>query len=622
MDVIIGGKRTRIATKNPKGSGGEAEIFDIGGGRVAKLFKPPTHPDYTGLPAEQEGARTRIATHQRKLRQFPKGLPPHVVAPVDLVEDTAGKVIGYTMPFLANADLLRQFAMKSFRMAGVPNDRVVAILRNLHGTVDAIHRAGVVIADFNDLNVLVRGDEAYCIDADSFQYGSYFTRTFTAQFVDPLLCDATLAKLMLTKPHTAASDWYAFAIMLMQSFLFVGPYGGVYQPKDPKRQLAIDARPLKRITVFHPEVRYPKPAIPYGVLPDDLLQYLHRVFEKDDRGTFPALLLENLRWTTCTQCGASHARAMCPVCAHAAPAAIRETAVVRGTVTATRVFRTSGIILHATMQNGELRWVYHETDAFRREDRSVVLAGALDPQLRYRILGGATLIAKDGTVATLAPNAALQTLAVDQYRGTLPVFDTNASHAYWNANGQLLRDGAIASERIGDVLPEQTLFWVGSAFGFGFYRAGELLTAFVFDAEHRGINDTVQLVPIRGHLLDATCAFTDQRCWFFTATAFGGKTIHRATVIRRDGTIEVTAEADADDGSWLGTIRGKAAAGNFLLAATDDGIVRVESNQGTLATTKTFPDTEPFVDAGSQLFPGKQGLYVVGRNEILLLKIR
>jgi hypothetical protein len=35
-----------------------------------------------------------------------------------------------------------------------------------------------------------------------------------------------------------------------------------------------------------------------------------------------------------------------------------------------------------------------------------------------------------------------------------------------------------------------------------------------------------------------------------------------------------------------------------------------------------FPDTEAFVDAASQLLPASDGLYVVGPQDIHLLKIR
>ena len=57
----------------------------------------------------------------------------------------------------------------------------------------------------------------------------------------------------------------------------------------------------------------------------------------------------------------------------------------------------------------------------------------------------------------------------------------------------------------------------------------------------------------------------------------------------------------------------------MLLAATDAGIARIEVGNGALQQTREFPDTEPFVDAASQLLVGKDGVYVVGRSEITAL---
>ena len=81
------------------------------------------------------------------------------------------------------------------------------------------------------------------------------------------------------------------------------------------------------------------------------------------------------------------------------------------------------------------------------------------------------------------------------------------------------------------------------------------------------------------------------------------------------------AFAERGDGSWLSEIRGKCAIGEFLLAATDKGIVRLETDLGKIVKTKEFPDTEPFVNAESHLFPGKDGLYAVDEKEIKLLKM-
>lgn len=623
MDVYVSGKRIHLDPKQAIGKGGEADVYDIGGDRALKVFKQPDHPDYQGLAVEQEGARRRIAEHQRKLREFPAGLPSRVVAPLELATDRKGSIVGYAMRHIRGAEVLRRYGDRTFRSGGVATGTVADIFRDLHATVRGVHAAGVVIGDFNDLNVLVSGTEAYGIDADSMQFGSYHCTLFTARFVDPLKCDPKVTSPALVRPHDASSDWYAFAVMLFGTLLFVDPYGGVYVPKRVQDRIPHDQRPLKRITVFHPDVRFPKVALPFGVLPDDLLEHFHRMFERDARGEFPLTLLEALRWTHCTACGTEHARAVCPSCAQAAPAAVRSMAVVRGTVTATRIFRTRGTIVAACAERGELRWLCHEGDEFRRENGTIVLHGDLDPRIRYRIRGPETLLGRDGTVMSLAPGREPEARSVDAYHGRLPVFATNGDHTYWLAQGRVLRDGEHGPERIGDALAGQTLLWVGDRFGFGMYRAGGLQVAFVFDAERHGVNDTVALASIPGHLIDASAAFAHDRCWFLAAYEIGGKTTHRATVIRGDGTIEATAEAPSGDGTWLGRgIRGIAAAGAFALVPTDDGVVRVEASGRAIVETKRFPDTEPFIDAGSRLLIVKDGLAVVDRQEITILTLQ
>lgn len=623
-EVYVVGKRIVTNPSKAIGKGGEADIYDIGGGKALKLFKQPNHPDYVGFPNEQTAARERIQVHQQKLKMFPKGLPGRVVVPEELATDQAGDIVkGYTFNYVQNAELLMRYASRPFREAGITNDMVVKTFLDMHKTVAGIHAAKVVLGDFNDLNeLIVNGTEAFFIDADSFQFGAFLCRVFTGRFVDPLLCDPRATSPMLVKPHNEHSDWYAFAVMLMQSLLYVDPYGGVYKPKDLANKIPHDARPLRRITVFHPEVKYPKPATPYGILPDDLLQYFHCIFEKDERKEFPIKLLEMMRWTKCAACGTEHARGACPNCQLAAPAAVKEVTVVRGNVTATRVFQTrGGQILYASLQGGKLRWLYHENEKFLRDREGIFVAnGQLNPQMRFRISGNATIIAQGGHALLFRNGQREGSFATDSYR-TLPLLDANERHHYWSNAGQLLRDGQFGSEFIGGVLAGQTLFWVGPTFGFGFYQAGNLNVAFVFDAEIRGINDSVKIPAVRGQLIDSTCVFARELCWFFTSSRESGKTLNRCNVINSTGGVIASAEANAGDGSWLGTIRGKCAAGNFLLTATDDGVVRVEPQNGSIVQTRTFPDTEPFVDSGSNLFAGPDGLYVVGRNEIQLLKI-
>lgn len=630
MDVWIAGKRHQLTPSKSIGKGGEADVYDIGGGQVAKVYKQPDHPDYDGLPHEQAGAAARLATHQTKLADFPKGLPTRVVAPIDLITDKIGRrVLGFTMPFLKGTKVLMHYQERTFRSAGVDCTAVTSIFRDMHGTVGGLHKAGVVIGDFNDLNVLVKGDEAWFIDADSFQFGKYPCSVFTARFVDPTLCDPRASSLELKRPHTAMSDWYAFNVMLFQCLLYVSPYGGIFKPKNPTRRVSHDARPLHRITVFDKEVKYPKPAVHWKVLPDDLLHHFHRVFEKDERREFPPGLLEML-WTVCAKCGVESARAVCPECSTPAPGAIKETITVRGTVTCTTVFKTRGRILSAALQDGKFLYLWHEGGKFRREGDRVVLSGDVDPRMRFRIRGNDTLIAKDGGLFTLRGDERGQEQRdVDSFQ-QIPVFDANARGCFWIFGGRLLMDSRVKlggaafdhGELVGTVLENQTMFWVGDQLGFGYYRAGQLSVAFMFRPGAPGINDRVKIPQITGRLLDSTCYFGKDRVWFAMATQEAGSIKHRMVVLRADGTVEAVAGATAGDGTWLGTLRGKAAAGPWLFAATDDGIVRLEVDSGKIAVAKEYPDTEPFVDAGCHLFPGSQGLYVVTPHEIRLLEIR
>ncbi len=629
MDVYIDGKRIRADPKKAIGKGGEADVFQLDQTIALKLFKPPTHPDYQGLPQEQQTARDRLQIHQQKLPHFPQHLPSRVIAPDSLATDKTGKtILGYTMPLLSGADPLLRYSERSFRQTGISAQTVVQIFQDLHDTLSKLHFHQVVIGDFNDLNVLVRDTDAHLIDADSFQFASFSCTVFTARFVDPLLCDPDAPQPILQKAPTVDSDWYAFAVMLMQCLLFVDPYGGIYKPKDPKQKVLQAARSLHRITVFHPEVHYPKPAIPYRVLPDELLHYFQQVFMHDRREAFPRSLLDHLCWTQCPTCGREHARDLCPDCQQTASIAVKAVTTVRGTVTATRLFQTEGVILSATVEQGQLKWVYHDRGHFHREDGFVILKGELKPNLNWRIQGNYTLLGYQGQIVIFHPNQLSQRIAVEV---GLIAFATNESTSYWITNGQLFRHRSHSPlptpyfpSYIGDVLPNQTRFWVGSRFGFGFYQAGNLNVAFVFDVDKPGLNDRVQLPTWQGQLIHATCTFSQEYGWLFLTTQTQGQIHHTCVVIQSNGVIAAMAQANSGTDHWLVAISKKdpgCAIANFLLAATDDGIIRIERQQGQLVHTKTFADTEPFVDSSCRLLPASDALYVIKHQSIHLLKL-
>lgn len=579
-EVILGGRRLRLDPAKILGTGGEADVYDIGAGLALKIYKGPDHPDYKGLSEEQEAARDRLRTRSAKLRDFPRALPPRVVAPLETAQDRAGAVVGYAMKLIPDAEPLLRWAEPVFRRA-VPPALVAPLFLDMHATVSRVHEAGAVIGDFNDLNIIVANGAAHLIDADSFQFGRYPCLAYTERFVDPVVCAP--AELRPVRPHDCSTDWYAFEVMLFQSLLLVHPYGGVLPgPGRPSE------RALRRITVLDPRVRVPKASIPWRVLPDELLQRFHETLALDRRSAFPRTMLEALRWTRCVDCKAVHARDLCPDCAGPAPAQRRLAVTVRGRVTAAVLVRTEGEVVAV----GPDGWLVFEAGEFRREDGSRALRGPLRAGVRYLLHGRSAVAVRRGEAYACA-----------------------GGRSWWERDGALWREGPLGDERVGEVLAGQTRLWAGPKFGFGFYRAGGVLGAFVFDAERRGILDGVPLPPIRGRVLDADCVFGEGRAWLLLELESGGKVFKRCVVIRENG--KVAASLDAP--SWLESIHGACAAGAFLFVPTDKGIVRVDE---ALSPATEYSDTEPFVDAASRLAVAGDGLVVANRGEILKLSIK
>jgi hypothetical protein len=617
MDIYIRGKKIVVSPKDALGKGGEADIYKLDPRTVAKIFKAPNHQDYSNQPFAQQAAKERIQEHQQKLPAFlALRLPSCVVGGIDLVTNRNGVAMGYTMPLIDRAEVMWQYGQRKFReTSGISNNQITGLGKKLYAGIGESHTSGVILGDaLNDLNVMARGDDIFIIDADSTQFGPYLCKTFTPVFVDPLLCDPGQSRLMLISPHNQDSDWYAYNVMLFKTWLYVAPYEGTLKGQQP---ISEEVRPLHRVTVFNADVRYPKKAIPYTALNDDLLHHFQAVFIKDLRGVFPYKLIENLEWKECTSCGMVHCRVVCPACKTMVPQK-RVTVQAHGKVTCEKMFETKGVILYTTYEQNSLRWLYHEDGKFKRESGRTFIEGKLEPFMRFRTSGDRTFIGKGNRVTD-----GKSVKMADQF-GNLTVFDANSKCLYWSENGRLMRETptSVAPTHIGDVLSGQSLFWVGEDFGFGFYRAGEVDVAFVFNADRVGINHFVKLpFKIRGQLVDSTCLFSHGICWFGVAYQDQGITHTAWAILNLKGEVLASTEATWQDGSWAGTIRGKSPAGKYLFIATDDGLARVTFDQGGIFMDKTFPDSEPFVDGGNSIQVGGGGIYVISAHEINLIKI-
>ncbi|MGE0545790.1 MAG: hypothetical protein AB7O24_22485 [Kofleriaceae bacterium] len=315
--VWIDGARFLLSPSSLIGEGGEAEIYDLGDGRVVKWWKPPDHPDFVGNADAQAAANQRLAERPRKLRALPGRLPAAIVAPSGFA--LSGKrstdVVGYVMPKVTGVPLHSYGEPRWRQDHKIAGADLIALLLALHDAIGALHAADVVIGDCNDLNVLVDGRRVHLIDVDSYQFAGFSCPMFSERFVDPRLCDGAGAWV---HPHDRASDWFAFAMMAFRSLLWLSPWGGVHQPADPTKRCPPPLRALRRISVYAKDIIYPRASRPVATLPDELNAVFRAIFERDQRSAFPREQLEQLQLRPCATCKQEHARVRCPACQTAA----------------------------------------------------------------------------------------------------------------------------------------------------------------------------------------------------------------------------------------------------------------------------------------------------------------
>ncbi len=588
MDLYLEKKKLKVTDADLLGEGGEARVY--------------RHKDLALKVFHAIDAR-KI----EKLVKFPRGLPAAVVGPVGLLHDATDAIVGYAMPAVSGAEEFARLSQRRWREGAVSNDEVQRLFSALFASLGDVHRAGVVVGDFNDGNVLFRAGLPYFIDADSMQFAGLPCSVGHERFLDPRLYGVDLAASPRFEP---GSDRYAFGVLLFSSLLYVHPFGGIHKKLGTALR-----RAEARHSVLRADVTYPRHAVHYRVLPDDALSWFERVFEKDERGPAPASVL-GLKWSTCT-CGVSHARAVCPECQTLGPASTRQALRSHGRCTARTVFRTTGRILAAAMRGG-LRYVYEEGGVVRREDGAEVSTGAASAGTRFFIGGASTWIADVRGAVTRIDNGRVSERTSTGVRVTTPVFAASSSAAY-RTEGEWLVD-EVTGSRIGQVLEGQTWIWTGERLGFGFYRAGGFTFAFIVQPGRAGLRE-VKLPHLKGHLVDAEAVFDEAHVLLSCVLEVDGKETTSLWLFAADGTLRAEGSGSSSERMFAGA-RGRALLHGRVVAATDEGLLSLKVDGGRLIEGTLFTDTEPFVSAGDELVPQTDGsLYAVGTREVVQLTL-
>ena len=226
-----------VSTGNQVGRGGEGTVFTVQGNNdlVAKIW---TKPDQ--IKAEKITAIIRSQTATTP------GTPGAKCAwPQDLLINHQGEPVGYLMPMVDTSEFDQSFAYynksqrdRTERKHGIRIGQAILVTAayNLALAVSAVHRAGHIVGDVNEKNVLVnrRGD-VVIVDMDSIQAHDQQTRrTYLCEVAREDYTPPRMQGMNFHKePRTVDDDCFGLAVLIFK--LIMGgmhPFSSVVEPDD------------------------------------------------------------------------------------------------------------------------------------------------------------------------------------------------------------------------------------------------------------------------------------------------------------------------------------------------------------------------------------------------------
>lgn len=253
--IVKGGPTIQLGLSEFVAQGGEGSVY-AKGGRAYKIYADPGKMIPLGKIAEL--ARIQDANVIK---------PDHV-----LLDPKSMQPVGYDMRFVERPYVLCQLFPKAFRdRMGITPEMSLDLVRSMQARLKAIHAAGALAVDANEMNWLVGSDlvTAYAIDADSFQ---------TPSFPPTALMESIRDRHAPTGKFDTGTDWFAFAITSFQVFIGVHPYKGQTTPR-----MSMDDRMLKNISAFDRAVGLPGSVLPFTVIPEVYRAWLHAVLQGGKR---------------------------------------------------------------------------------------------------------------------------------------------------------------------------------------------------------------------------------------------------------------------------------------------------------------------------------------------------
>lgn len=224
--------KIKIDPSKELAAGGEGTVYEIDSNTVAKIYHPGIKP---------------ISI---KKFQFLSGLDPnYFVAPIELLYDTQGVVIGYTMKYVDQSFFpLSNLNSKSFcKSNGIDKKVKMKIIEKLIAAVKYAHKENVIIGDLNPFNILVNEKGVIkLIDTDSYETPGFPHSHILLDEIRDYYYQGRVGK---------ESDYFALSILTFNMLAFLHPFKGMH-----KIYKKIGDRMIQKLPVFigDPDITIPK----------------------------------------------------------------------------------------------------------------------------------------------------------------------------------------------------------------------------------------------------------------------------------------------------------------------------------------------------------------------------
>lgn len=645
MKVKIDGRPETLAKPDLIAQGGEGMIFrDPGHSRskALKIYHEPT----------PERAAKLEAFFQAKL-----DLPNHVIAPVALVTDDRGQVVGFSMDMLSGkfVKLSALFKRSFCRDHSVTTQTKAGIFSGIGDTLDHVHKQGLsigpglIVGDLNGGSIMIHEKKLDCawVDVDSWQLNSQFPCVVGTQlYLCPDLFGIDLGRATPFKPE---HDWWSYVVLLMQALL-----NGVHPFKSGKHSVykSVITRAENGVTVFDDDVSWPKIGLSPDVLTDELADLMIQVLKRRQMGPFPKDALEAYGdiLTECKSCGLWYpaTRSHCPGCTQKTMLDTSMQALVAG-LQVVDLIVTQGRILHHQKVGDVLYCIADESDElvlYIKESGQVAKRLPFNKQTpsgaRFKLFDGLVVMCPDPSAdqpeleiyEVGAAGAQLVTTTTTRLlAGGRAIFGASPKRLYRIAGRYIMAGELMGSNlverQVTQVFEGQTFFQVAAdTFSsrdiiVGCHREFDELNWFLVRSDSQGRvfkRFAVDLPRLdRGESIeDVSLSFSREEVLVVRKTRKRGIDYVRIeTISTEDGSVINSRTVELNDASQWDDVHGKAFSRGLVMHATDDGVLKENIVDGS---TSSLPETDQYVTGDDRLGRFERGIMVVKESSIVSIE--